>query len=1041
MMNVWSLKRFYSTTGSVITSSSNSIGYFAYSINSKIIIFDINSMIDGSNANIMLRSNTFNRVVIDIQGETKNIRHWKDFKVNKTQDDITTLNSFCKVRVKSVFVNELQWGPYTQSRWSVLFSSLNNGLVHIWLVPNIDSYSLPDYSPTPCFELLDLLYNSLKDEANNSLVEFDWDTMNTVKENISQNFCSSLMLNTDTPNAYSCILSIQKSEFFLKNNELFLFLACWNDFFVVYAFEICESHEESCKATINRILNSEQKNLSASLPILPKVSCKPLILTRIPVKRVDEIVTSCLITEFCSSGNELFFEIYTGSSEGKVHIFKFSILENSRNIKCLGYNMISKSYPSIPITQLSYKPVPRIGNEKEHILLTSKGTEIILGMVEVENMNFEVFEPNINNPNSSHQMPIKTVKYMEDIIYKEKIFETAFLTVDQSGIGVLHIVDLENKIFSSVQVLTMNKLCAASSVFPNLDQSSDNSNYDLESSNQNLNKNFSLESLQNVPSSIKSIKNSNNDFKLISFENPLVPGQFYSFKNKSLQNFSIAVTNSAALNTIRLIVVFNNFSPMDHICNRISNHFIHTESLISIYSSSKDGKCLENLSKAVSQAFTLNDVRIVLAGPLTMNKIPLLDEIDEKSSKEPDESAQFKDTSINNSNENSNNYTDKKICSFLNFKLGKKLVLKVKYENSCKDQSSDEVMDIFLSIFYEIIPSDLIKDAISYNLVENEFPLDIISFFNISKPILSNLVLLILSYIIEIEPFIPKSLDYIVSCKNKNTSFETLIKVLNQVVSESELSNKRFENSNLSKEFILSLLFKIIYLVRILNSIRCLVVLLYSRSNETIDPQVIQREEQISRHLVKFQYYIQLQITQVYNIEFLGIQPDLAIPALLRYIWSCVKESEPIHLSQISKSSNVMEKYFQDLISNSCCLVSEPPYNLYQCLNNHQESIDSKNLEDSNSSSSNSTFKDDCVSSVPICPITFLPVNVFAMHKHLSCNFCGKIIFVPTEIIDQNYMQIGKNMSSSISIFEKICLRDGYHTCQFCLNITELLDI
>ncbi|KAH8582367.1 putative low complexity [Cryptosporidium sp. chipmunk genotype I] len=1041
MMNVWSLKRLSSTTGSTITSSSNSIGYFAYSINSKIIIFDMNSMIDGNNGNFMLRSNTFNRFIIDIQGETKNIRPWKDFRPSRPQDYNAISEMFYKVGVKSAFVNDLQWGPYTQNRWSVLFSSLNNGIVHIWLVPNIDSYSLPNYSPTPCFELLDLLYSSIINETNIGLLEFDFDTMKAVKGEISQSFCLDLMLNTDSPIAHSCVLSVQRSEISLRCNGIILFSACWNEFLVVYAFEICESPKESCRDSISRILSKEQEDLSASFPIVPKVSCRPLILTKIPGKMVEEIVTSCLISEFWSLGKDLFFEIYTGSSEGKIHIFKFSMLEESGNIKCLGYNLIKKSYPSVPITKLCYKSVSKIGYGKEHMLLASEGTNVFLGKVNIESMSCEILKPNIRSPEVCHQMPIRTAKYMEDIIYKGEIFETAFLTVDQSGLGILHLLDLKNKSFSSFQVFTMEKLSNAPSVFPNLDQSSDNSNYDLESYNQNLNKSFSLESLQNVPSSIKSMKDSNNDFKLISFENPLVPGQFYSFKKKSLHNFSVAVINSAALNTIRLIIVFNNFSPMDHICNRILSHFIHTESLINIYSCLKDGKCLETLSRAISQTFTLNDIRLVLAGPLTMNKIPLLEEMDESLSESHEDPIQTKDSNIRNEDDNPAKNTDKKMSSFLNFKLGEKLSLKI--ENESTDENADDVMDVFLSIFYEIIPSELIKEAISYNLVDDEFPEDIIGFFQISKPVFSNLILLVLCYIIEIEPFIPKSLEYVViSCRDESSSFETLIKTLNQAVSYSGFHNKEIRNSNLSKESILSLLFKIMYLVRILNSLRCLVLLLYSRSNEVVDSLVIGREEQISRYLVKLQYYIQLQITQVYQIGSLEMQTDLVIPAGLKYIWSCVKEFNRINLSQISLSDKNMGEYFRDLINNSCCLVSEPPYNLYQCLNNHQELMDSETSKtNSSSSSSESNFRDDCVSSVPICPITFLPINVFALYKHLSCNFCGKVIFVPTEMIGQARMQGGKGLSSSISNFEKICLRGEYYSCQFCLNITELLDI
>ncbi|CUV07493.1 unnamed protein product [Cryptosporidium hominis] len=1041
MMNVWSLKRFFSSTGSNITSSSNSIGYFAYSISSKIIIFDINSMIDGNNGNFMLRSNTFNRLVIDIQGETKNIRAWKDFKVGKPQNDDFS-NMIYRVGVKSVFVNDLQWGPYTQNRWSVLFSVLNNGLVHLWLVPNIDSYSLPGYSPTPCFELIDLLYKNLINESNREFFEFDFNTMETVKGEISQNFCLDLMLNTDSPIIHSCILSVQMSELSFKDNGIILFSACWNEFLVIYAFEISENPKESCRDSINRILSKDQEDLSVSFPTVPKVSCRPLILTRIPGKKVDEIVTSCLISEFWSLGKELFFEIYTGSSEGKIHIFKFSLLEESGVIKCLGYNLINKSYPSVPITKLCYKSVSNVENKKEHMLIASEGTNLFLGKVDIEKMSCEILKPNSDSFRISHQMPIKTAKYMEDIIYKGELFETAFLTVDQSGLGILHIVDLENKSFISFQIFTMDKLISAPSVFPSLDQSSDSSSYDIEDASQNSNKSFSLESLQNVPSSIKSIKDS-NDFKLISFENPLVPGQFYSFNKKSLHNFSIAVINSAALNTIRLIIVFNNFSPMDYIFNRISNHFIHTESLINTYSCLEDEKSLEPLSRAISQAFTLNDIRLILAGPLTMNKIPLLEEMDGKTSKEPEDSIQSKEMNSNNENDGSVKNADKNISSFLNFKLGEKLSLKAKSENYSMNENSDDVMDVFLSLFYENTPSELIKEAISYNFVEDEFPDDIIGCLHISKPVFSNLILLALCYIVEIEPYIPKSLEYIpISCMDKRSSFEILIKTLNQAASCPNFPHKELNSSTFSKKSILSLLFKIMYLIRILNSLRCLVLLLYSRSNETNESQVIRREEQISRYLVKLQYYIQLQITQVYQLGSIETQGESVLPARLKYIWNCIKEFEPIDLSKISLSDKNMEKYFQDLINNSCCLVSESPYNFYHCLNNHEELTNSETSNTSSSSSSSyPNFKDDCVSSVPICPITFLPINVFAMYKHLSCNFCGKVIFVPTEMTNQARMQDGKSLSSSISIFEKLCLQGEYYTCQFCLNVTELLDI
>ncbi|KAK9171776.1 hypothetical protein CmeUKMEL1_03215 [Cryptosporidium meleagridis] len=1041
MMNFWSLKRFFSSTGSNIASSSNSIGYFAYSISSKIIVFDINSMIDGNNGNFMLRSNTFNRLVIDIQGEAKNIRPWKDFKLGKPQDYNDFSDMIYRVGVKSVFVNDLQWGPYTQNRWSVLFSALNNGLVHVWLVPNIDSYSLPGYSPTPCFELIDLLYTSLMNKTNCEFFEFDFNTMETVNGEISQNFCLDFMLNTDSPIIHSCVLSVQVSELSFKDNGIILFSACWNEFLVIYAFEISENPKESCRDTINRILSKDQEDLSASFPTVPKVSCRPLVLTRIPGKKVDEIVTSCLISEFWSSDKDLFFEIYTGSSEGKIHIFKFSLLEESGAIRCLGYNLINKSYPSVPITKLCYKSVLNVGNKKEHMLIASEGTNLFLGKVDIENLSCEILKPKTDSFRISHQMPIKTAKYMEDIIYKGELFEIAFLTVDQSGLGILHIADLETKSFISFQVFTMEKLISAPSIFPSLDQSSDNSSYDMEGASQNSNKSFSLESLQNVPSSIKSIKDSNNDFKLISFENPLVPGQFYNFNKKSLHNFSIAVINSATLNTIRLIIVFNNFSPMDYICNRISNHFIHTESLINTYSCLEDEKSLEPLSRAISQAFTLNDIRLILAGPLTMNKIPLLEEMDRKPSNEPDDSIQSKEMNSSSENYDSIKNANKNISSFLNFKLGEKLGLRAKSENYSMNENSDDVMDVFLSLFCENTPLELIKEAISYNSVEDEFPDDIIGCLNISKPVFSNLVLLALCYIIEIEPYIPKSLEYIpISCKDKRSSFEILIKTLNQATFCHDFLHK--EPNSLSKESILSLLFKIIYLIRILNSLRCLVLLLYSRSNETIESQVIRREEHISRYLVKLQYYIQLQITQVYQMGPIEMQAESVVPARLKYIWNCIKKLQSINLSQISLLDKNMEEYFQDLINNSCFLVSESPYNLYHCLNNHEELTNSETSNTSSSSSSSCPkFKDDCVSSVPICPITFLPINVFAMHKHLSCNFCGKVIFVPTEMTNQARMQDGKGLSSSISIFEKLCLQGEYYTCQFCLNITELLDI
>ncbi|KAJ1610069.1 hypothetical protein OIY81_2136 [Cryptosporidium canis] len=1033
-MNVWSLKRFSSATGSNVTSCSNSIGYFAYSLNSKIIIFDVNSMIDGSNGNIMLRSNSFNRVIIDIQNEIKTIRPWNDLSFNSFQDPSKSPEISFNVRIKSVFVNDLHWGPYFPGRWSLLFSSLNNGLIHLWLIPNIDSYSLASYSPVPCFELVDLLHSSLTDPKGNRVTEFDWETMMTVHGKFSQAFCSEFMLNTSTPMMNSPVLSVQETEAAAQCDGMFLLSACWNGFIAIYEVSIHQDPFGSCKETLSRIISPEQDDLSAFLPILARTSCRPLILTQIPNKKPGEIVTSCLITDFRPSGGELLFQVYIGSSEGKIHLLRFSLAQESGKIKCLKQDLIHKSHPSIPITQLSYAPISNNGAREEELLLALEGTKIFLGRINTTNMTCEILKPNDPSLNNIHQMPIKSVKFMEDVIHKELV-EISCLTVDQSGLGALHTVNLATNSFQSFQVLTMNRLSTAPSVFPNLDQNLDSTRSDLEGSSQNSNKSFSLESLQNVPSSVQSIKNLNNDFKLISFEDPLVPGQFHNFSRRSPHNFSVAVINSATLNTIRLIIVFNNFSPMDHICSRIASHFANMESQIRAYSDLSDSKCLEKLSRAISQAFTLNDIRLVLAGPLTMNRIPILDETEEKPSKSAQETDQPKDAQV------SSGSLDLKNSSFLNFKLGKQLGLRAERDKVPQmDDNSDEVLDVFLSVFYETIDSELIKEAISYNSIDDEFPDDYFSFLQISKPVFSNLILLIFCYIVEIEPFIPKSLEYGIVCTDKNSNFETLSKILNQAVSITDPLVNQPGNQSSSKNDLLSLLFKMLYSIRILNSLRCLVVLLYSRSTETVDPLVIKREELISGYINKLQYYIQLQISQIYNVEALGLQPGLGDSNGIKYIWSRIKNSEPIDLSQICESDQQLREYFSELVGNSCSLISEPPYNIYKCSHNHQELIYLNSQENFDPASSSSP-EESRIHSVPICPITLLPVNVFATQKHLSCNSCGRVLFIPTEIAGQTNLESGECRSPQLSVFEKICLQRGYYTCQFCLNITELLEI
>lgn len=1003
-------------------------------------------MVDGSNGNIMLRSNTFNRLIIDIHNGIKSIKPWTDFlKIDSHRDHSTAPNMSFNVRVKSVFVNDLHWGPYIQGRWSFLFSCLNIGAVHLWLIPNIDSYSLAAYSPIPCFELLDLLYTGLTDVSNEEVAEFDWDAMMAVKSSISQTLCSELMLDTDTPTAHSCVFSVQETELSIQGKGVVFFSACWNEFIVLYALKVCEIPGGSCKETADRILSPEQQGLSVYLPILPKISCKPLVLTQIPSKEPGEIVTSCLITDCWSSGKELCFEVYIGSSQGKIHLFRFSFLTESGIINCLGQSLIHKSRPSVPITKLCYKPVSKTVSGDEQLLLASEGTKIFLGKVGIGNMRCKILQQ--INPSSSpcHQMPIKSAKCMEDLVYKEELLEISFLTMDQSGVGILHIVDLEAKTFISVQVLTMNKLSTAPSVFPNLDQNPDtHPRNNQEGSGQNSNKSFSLESLQNVPSSIKSIKDSNCDFRLISFENSLVPGQTHSFNRKSLYHFSVAVISSAALNMIRLIVVFNGFSPMDHICNRISSHFVETESLINTCSDFSDRNCMENLSKVISRAFTLNDIRLVLAGPLTTNKVPLLDETEEKSSKDPENCTQSKEDKAGSGIEDSVESPANKVSSFLNFKLGKKLRLKVENDQlSSNGENSDEVLDVFLSLLYEAVSPELVKDAISYNLIDDEFPIDVTHFFRISRPIFSNLALLILCYIVEIEPFIPKSLEYVVSCRDKSSSFETLSRTLNQAVSNITLPpSSESKMLDLNKNSILALLFKVKYSLRIINSLRCLAVLLYSRSSETADSSTIRREELMSGYIIKLQYYIQQQITRMCTPEVPVLQQSLGISASGEYIWSRIKSSEPIQLSQICQSDKYMRDYFSELVNNSCSLVSEPPYNLYKCSSsNHPEELMDANASRALSSEPSSNTKVNCVYSVPICPVTFLPVNIFAMHKHLSCNYCGRVVFVPTEITGQVCMRDGKCVSSQISVFEKKCLQCEYFTCQFCLNTTELLDI
>ncbi|KAF7455858.1 Reduced growth phenotype protein 1 [Cryptosporidium felis] len=1014
MINAWSLGRFPSSSGSVISSAVNNIGLFAYSINSRIIVLDVNSMIDGNNGNIILRSNTLTRLVIEIQGKEKTVQSWKNHGIGNSSQIISDVPSRSNtVNVKSVFINGLQWGPFTRVRWSILFSSLNNGLIHMWLVPNVDSYSLSDYLPTPCFELLGLIKDSATGNGNTGILEFDWELMRPSSGDTINSFCSEFMLNSDCPVLHSCVSSVQSSLLSLEEFEVFLLTVCWGDFFVIYLVQTRSVGSGSCQATLGRILESGQSNLEKVLPVLPQVKCRPLLISALPNKKVNEIISSCFLSEFWSIEKELFFELYTGSSEGNINLFKFSVPDSFSKLNCLSFHEVKRIKPSIPISHLNLKVVFDAVGKREHVWLASACTEVLMGRVALGDMASQTLEP---ENKIYQQMSIRSVKRMDRVVYGEKMFETAFFTVDQGGLGILHLVNLENNTFSSVKVLTMSRLTASSSVFPNLDQVTEKTDEDSEDPSKSLTKNISFDSLQNVPSSIQSIRMSSDDFRLVSFENCLVPSPF-NFEDADLLNYSLAMVVSSKLNTIRLIVVFNNISPMESICTRVKQHFKYTNNSINEYCSESPA-CLEKLTRAISGVFTLNDVRLVLGGPLTMHKIPLLDEGDEKEANNSQALTKASDCEGPTTKPN----------SFLNYKFGKMLESKISCGKSGAADNEDEsgILDQFCSIFFEAVPEELVECAASQNSIDEDFPCSSDKFYEISRPVFSNLVLLIICYIAETEQFIPNSMsNYIAGCKDKSTCMEELVRFLSSLALDLASSKQGSVKPEDSDNSMLSVLFKTLLTVRIINSLRCFVFLLYLRSNETVDSQIIKREESMSNYLSKLHYYLQLQIVN-FHTKVSATDP------VHNYIWNCMKTSNPILLTQIDQLTN---NHFQELIDSSCFLTSEFPYSIYQC----REKRGSQVQEDSKDSQPEACSKVDCIYSAPICPITFLPVKLFSGQKHLACNSCGKVVFLPSELVEQKGMSDG--LYPCISFFERLCLQNNYFSCQICLSPVDLLEI
>ncbi|KAL7065720.1 hypothetical protein ACR3K2_38350, partial [Cryptosporidium serpentis] len=663
MFNLWSIGRFPCISNAQISTSINYFGYYAYSINTKIIIIDLNLMIDGNNDNILFGSNTWNRFNLEIP-KINNII----WKINEDDSNIINnidIDSNIQISNKSLYIENLFWGPYINYKWSCLFTCINNGIVYIWLLPILDSFSLAIYNPSPSFNLIDILrYNYIEDKEY-KIRSYDWLYNNYLEDKkfLLVSFCNKYLLNTDNPILKVPILSIQ-SNIGDKIN-LYIVTSCWDDYIILYTIHIPKKFSK--KNYIDKFTNNFEDNLIKQdeyiysiLPDKPLIICNAVLIYKLPKKiinntfintidNMDEIVTTSYTSSFNS---EYKFEVIIGTSIGRLLLFRFKLDITNLSIICIEYKCIHEIFPKIPISHMKIVIINNNNNYYYHNHLYSNiknddllllwcigiGNNIIIGnsIILYNNLETSIEYSSVNKLNLNNQLnilihnsPICGIHYIDDIIIDDKLIYS-FITIDKSGIGILHKPSIKKKgRWDQIKILYPNKIFQASSSFPNIDQSI-YTNESLEIL-ENKNKDFTkkLENIQSVPNSIQINKNA-NDYKVISFNTPLsFPGN-YIYNNNINYSYFIIMLYSSSTHTIRLILMFNPISAIDYINKRLllnfqqtyNNGFKELSNYIKFYQNSKNICFFDYLIQSISQPLILNDIRLILGGPITIKGIP-----------------------------------------------------------------------------------------------------------------------------------------------------------------------------------------------------------------------------------------------------------------------------------------------------------------------------------------------------------------------------------------------------------------------------------
>ncbi|OII77526.1 hypothetical protein cand_016860 [Cryptosporidium andersoni] len=1137
MFNLWSIGRFPCISNAQISTSINNFGYYAYSINTKIIIIDLNLMIEGNNDNILFGSNTWNRFNFEIP-KINNII-WKINENNSNGNIINNIDTDSNIKIanKSLYIEKLFWGPYINYKWSCLFTCINNGIVYIWLLPILDSFSLAIYNPSPSFNLIDILrYNYIEDKEY-KIRSYDWLYNNYLEDEkcLLVSFCNKYLLNTDNPILKVPILSIQ-SNIGDKIN-LYIVTSCWDDYIILYIIYIPK--EFSKENYIDKFTNSFEDNLIKQdeyiysiLPYKPLIICNAVLIYKLPKKiinnkfinindNLDEIVTTSYTSSFNS---EYKFEVIIGTSIGRLLLFRFKLDITNLSIICIEYRCIYEIFPKIPI---SHMKIVIINNNNNNLYYNIKdddllllwcigiGNNVIIGnsIISYNNLETSIEYSSVNKLNLSsqldiliHNSPICGIHYIDDIIIDDKLIYS-FITIDKSGIGILHKPSIKEKgRWGQIKILYPNKIFQASSSFPNIDQSI----YTNESSEilEDRNKDFSkkLENIQSIPNSIQINRNA-NDYKVISFNTPLsYPGNNL-YNNNINYSYFIIMLYSSSTHTIRLILMFNPISAIDYINKRLVLNLQQT------YNSGFKGICnyikfckdfrnicfFDYLIQSISQPLILNDIRLILGGPITIRGIPQIEEINNHNHNHNHNHKQYNDL-LNKFN------IKLKPFSAFNFKLGKILLLKIKDKlynnmetkyksneefNDNNNDSDENILTLYLSIFREFIPENIIQDALEFNSIHEYFP-DILS-ENYIRTTLANLLLLLFCYIHELEMFTPKNLQY-TNLNYGMNHFKNLIEYILKFYminnfTEIESNNNMDIVNNI--EFIISY-FKFLYFIRLITSYRCLITFLYSRYIELFNDDIIQREEDIANYLVQLKIFSLLYINKINELYGDKIQnildnyiknihsseniynevkksniirqlmKDIEVTNSnnvsnpnnyflneklnLNYIWGFVKNLQDIKININDLYNNITE--------TDCILISKPPYTIYKCLRNYPNIV--KDPIISNNTYNNSDViinqQDDdkellknhynCINNIPACPITLFPVEILEDVQILSCNFCGRITYMksstrkpPLHAIPHEIGEIRKR-----SFLENYVMQT-YLVCSICLNITVFIQI